>query len=568
MSTFLPYNITVENRKIKELSMRRKKFFLLALIPFVLFILVGCSSKSDDAQTLSTAQIKKNIGSKLISTRENEQKDLTKEYQKVTKNKAYTLENPYTKVNPYKDSPLTALVIFKTNKEAKVSYTVAGKTANTSVTNSVKGYHKTHQVPVAGLYADDNNTVTITVTYKDGTTDTKELTLKTGALPKYIANAKIVVSKNDKDKMDIGQNKLTLINRTTKEPFAIDADGNVRWYSTNYSQHTIEQTDNGHLLILTKKNVDSSVYNNLIETDVMGRVYQEYSFNSKVKSNDSGNAKDETTVIHHDLLELPNKDILATVNDGSKYKEDVMVQISHKTGKIVKVIDLKKLLPSSMYKNYKKGSDGKIDWFHQNAVDYDKTDNTIMISGRNQDMIMKLNYKTNKIIWIYSGKSKSSWPKKYRSKLLTPTKGTTITGGQHGLYQLSKDKNGENIILYDNNIDVTNGNKKTSGKYSQAVQYHINTKKMTIDQTWAYGKSLGKGNFTNIIGYAERESNGNTLIDFGFKNNGKESNIIEVDKDNNQVFNVTIKNASSKAYVYRAYRLEFYPSGYTFDVNK
>lgn len=548
--------------------MRRKKLLLLGLIPLMLLVLVGCSSSSKDSEILSTAQIKKNIGSKLISTREDAQKKSTEQYQSAAKNKSYTLSNPYVKVNPYKDSPLTALVIFKTDKVAKVSYTVTGKTEKTSITNQVKGYQKTHQVPIAGLYADYNNTVTVTVTYKDGSTEQKVLHLQTEELPKYIKNAKIVVSKNDKSKMDIGDNKLTLMNRTTKEPFAIDADGEVRWYSTNYSQHTIEQTDDGHFWILTKKNVDSTVYNDLIETDVLGRVYQEYSFNSKVKSNDSGNAKDEATVIHHDLLELPNKDILATVNDGSKYKEDVMVQISHKTGKIVKVIDLKKILPSSMYKNYKAGSDGKIDWFHQNAVDYDKSDNTIMISGRNQDMIMKLNYKTDKIIWIYSGKSKKSWPKKYRSKLLTPTKGTTITGGQHGLYQLSKDKNGENILLYDNNVDVTNGNKKTSGKYSQAVQYHIDTKKMTIDQTWAYGKSLGKTNFTNIIGYAERESNGNTLVDFGYKNNGTESNVIEVDSSGNQVFNVTVKNASSKAYVYRAYRLEFYPQGYVFDVNK
>jgi arylsulfate sulfotransferase len=549
--------------------MRKRKLFLLTLIPLVLLVLVGCSSKTTDSdKPLSTAQIKKNIGSKLITTREDAQKKLTKQYQKITKDSSYTLENPYVKVNPYEDSPLTALVIFQTSKAAKVSYTVEGKTDKTSITNSVKGYKKVHQVPIAGLYADTNNTVTMTITYKDGTTETKILTIKTGELPKYVKSAKIEVTKNDKDKMDIGQNKLTLINRTTKEPFAVDADGEVRWYSTNYSQHTIEQTKSGHFLILTKKNVDSMVYNDLIETDVLGRVYKEYSFNSKVKSNDSNNAKDETTVIHHDLLELPNKDILATVNDGSKYKEDVMVQISHKTGKIVKVIDLKKLLPSSMYKNYKAGADGKIDWFHQNAVDYDASDNTIMISGRNQDMIMKLNYRTNKIIWIYSGKKKSSWPKKYRSKILTPTKGTSITGGQHGLYQLDKTTDGEDIILYDNNVDVTNGDKKTSGKYSQAVQYHVNLNNMTIDQTWAYGKSLGKANFTNIIGYAERESNGNTLIDFGFKNNGKESNIIEVDSEGNQVFNITVKNAASKAYVYRAYRLEFYPSGYTFDVNK
>ncbi|WP_334329893.1 aryl-sulfate sulfotransferase [Companilactobacillus sp. HBUAS59699] len=534
-------------------------------------IVVACSktsSSSDNGKVLSTKQIKKNVGSKLIKTRENSQSTLTKKYQQVVKNSSYTLSDPYVKLNPYKTSPLTALVIFQTDQEAEVSYTVEGESDNTSITNKVNGgYSTTHQVPVVGLYANKTNQVTINVTYKDGTTATQTIEIKTGSLPKYIKNATISVKNTDKSKMDIGNNKLTIINRTTKEPFAIDADGNVRWYLTDYSQHTIEQISNGHMLVLTKKKESSQVYNDLIETDVLGRVYKEYSFNSKTKSNDSGNAKDETTVIHHDLLELPNHDILATVSDGSKYKEDVMVQISHKTGKIVKVIDLKRILPSSMYKKYKAGSDGKVDWFHQNSVDYDESDNSIMISGRNQDMIMKLDYKTNKIIWIYSGKKKATWPKKYRDKILTPTQGTTITGGQHGLYLLKHDGDSEDIMLYDNNIDVTNGDKKTSGKYSQAVEYQIDTKNMTIDQTWSYGKNLGKANFTSIIGYAERESNGNTLIDFGFKNNGKESNIIEVDSEGNQVFNVTMKNASSKAYAYRAYRVPFYSSDYVFDVN-
>ncbi|WP_164508377.1 aryl-sulfate sulfotransferase [Companilactobacillus kedongensis] len=550
--------------------MKRKLPIIAALLTCFALILVACSkSSSTDNGVLSTEQIKKNIGSKLITTREDAQKSLTKKYQEKVKDASYTMDNPYIKLNPYKTSPLTALVILKTDQAAKITYTVEGKSDDTSVTNTVNGgYSKTHQVPVVGLYANYNNTVTMTATYKDGATSTQTINIKTGSLPKYIKSAKITVSKNDKTKMDIGNNKLTIINRTTKEPFAIDADGEVRWYSTNYSQHTIEQISNGHMLILTKKKVDTSVYNDLIETDVLGRIYKEYSFSSGTKSNDSGNSKDETTVIHHDLIELPNHDLLATVNDGSKYKEDVMAQISHKTGKVVKVIDLKKILPSSMYREYKAGSDNKIDWFHQNAVDYDKSDNSIMISGRNQDMIIKLDYKTNKIIWIYSGKAKATWPKKYRDKILTPTQGTTITGGQHGLYLLKHDGDSEDIILYDNNINVTNGDKKTSGKYSQAVEYHINTKKMTIDQTWSYGKSLGKANFTSIIGYAERETNGNTLVDFGFKNGGQESNIIEVDADGNQVFNVTVKNASSKAYAYRAYRIPFYSSKYVFDVNK
>ncbi|AKP68476.1 arylsulfate sulfotransferase [Companilactobacillus ginsenosidimutans] len=464
------------------------------------------------------------------------------------------------------------MAIFTTAQEAKVSYTVQGKSSDTSITNTVNGdATMTHQVPIVGLYANKNNDVTLNISYEDGTSDSKTIHIKTNKLSKYVKGAKITVSKNDKSQMDIGDNKLTLIDRTTKEPFAIDANGDVRWYTKNYSQHTFEELSNGHILILTKKDINSPAYNDLIETDYLGRVYKEYNFKNKTKSSDSANngENDETTLIHHDILELPNHDLLATVSDGSEYKEDVMVQISHKTGKVVKVIDLKQLLPNSLYKHFKKGSDGKNDWFHQNSLEYDTNDDSILISGRNQDMILKIDFATNKIIWIYSGKKKSTWPKEYRDKILTPTKGTSITGGQHALTRLS-DQDGnpdsEDILLYDNNQNVTNGDKDASGKYSQAVQYHINTKKMTIDETWAYGKRIGKKNFTYIIGNAQRLSNDNTLIDFGFKNDGKESNIIEVDKKGKEVFNVTVENSASKAYAYRAYRMSFYSDEYQFNV--
>lgn len=547
---------------------------LLAICGLLSMLLVsGITVSANSTGLLTTKQIKKNLNSRLVTTHIKPQEKLTAQYQKVVKSSQYTLDSPYIKINPYKTSPLSALVIFKTPQAAKISYTVIGKTDNTSLTNQVHtSYTKTHQIPIVGLYANYTNTVKITVTYRNGKTASKTILLKTGSLPKYLSQSDIKVTKNNKSKMDIGDNKLTIINRTTKQPYAIDADGQIRWYSTNYSQHTFESLKNGHILIQTKHDNDKKVYNYLQETDYLGRVYREYKFNAKTATKDS--MKAPLTLVHHDVTELPNGDLLATVTDGSKkYVEDSLVQISHKTGKVVKVIDFKKILPKEMYTKYKSTAKtkGKSDWLHINAVDYDKNDNSILVSSRNQDLILKLDYKTNKIKWIYSGKKKSSWPKKYRSKLLTRTKGTTITGGQHGLYLLNNgghSGNNENIMLYDNNINVTNGDKKTSGKYSQAVEYQIDYQKMQIKQVWSYGKALGKKNFTNIIGYAQKLSNGNTLVDFGFKKNGNESNIIEVNSSGQQVFNVTLKTSSdNKTYAYRAYRMSVYPTNYKFDVN-
>lgn len=515
---------------------------------------------------ISDKQIIKNINSHLLKN--NPTSKQTKSYAKIVKSTTRTLNNAYVKVNPYGTSPLTALMIFKTDQVAKVTYTVVGKTDNTSITNTVKGYKTTHQVPIVGLYANYSNQVQVTLTYKDGTTEQKTFTIKTGKLPKNLRQTKITVSKSNKSKMQIGNNELTYINKTSEEPFAVDADGNIRWYSTLYSRHTFVQLSNGHLLIQNRTNGNKGSYNVLSETDYLGRIYRRYRFSDKLGKS---SLEQYITAVHHDALELPNHNLLVTISGGDKYAEDVIAEIDYKTGKTVKVIDFKKLLPSSMYRNYSSTTTkgGKIDWLHMNSLYYDQKTGNLLVSARNQDITMSINYKSGKINWIYSGKKKSSWPKKYRSKLLTPAKGTTITGGQHDLTLLSS-KNGKlKVLLYDNNIDVTNGNAKTSGKYSQAVQYTIDTKKKTIKQTWSYGKSLGKDNFTRVIGSAQRLSNGNTLIDFGYKHDGSQSNIIEVDKNNNQVFNLTISSSKTdRTYVYRAYRVKFTPSNFVFDATK
>ncbi|MFR0646193.1 aryl-sulfate sulfotransferase [Limosilactobacillus mucosae] len=549
--------------------MHHKKGRWLALIA-VLLVLCGVGGwfgyRRYSLGVIFDKQIIKNINSHLLKN--NPTSKQTKSYAKIVKSTTRTLNNAYVKVNPYGTSPLTALMIFKTDQVAKVTYTVVGKTDNTSITNTVKGYKTTHQVPIVGLYANYSNQVQVTLTYKDGTTEQKTFTIKTGKLPKNLRQTKITVSKSNKSKMQIGNNELTYINKTSEEPFAVDADGNIRWYSTLYSRHTFVQLSNGHLLIQNRTNGNKGSYNVLSETDYLGRIYRRYRFSDKLGKS---SLEQYITAVHHDALELPNHNLLVTISGGDKYAEDVIAEIDYKTGKTVKVIDFKKLLPSSMYRNYSSTTTkgGKIDWLHMNSLYYDQKTGNLLVSARNQDITMSINYKSGKINWIYSGKKKSSWPKKYRSKLLTPAKGTTITGGQHDLTLLSS-KNGKlKVLLYDNNIDVTNGNAKTSGKYSQAVQYTIDTKKKTIKQTWSYGKSLGKDNFTRVIGSAQRLSNGNTLIDFGYKHDGSQSNIIEVDKNNNQVFNLTISSSKTdRTYVYRAYRVKFTPSNFVFDVTK
>lgn len=520
------------------------------------------------AGVISNAQIKKNLDSKLIKTRQNQQQTLVKKYQKAANNTDYNLNNPYVKVDPYGRSPLSALAIFQTTEASKITLTVVGKTSKTSISTTYKTYQKKHTISILGLYADYNNTVKMTATTKSGQKTTKVLYLQTAKLPSNLASVKINVKTATKSKMAIGDSKLTFIVRTTKQPFAIDADGAIRWFSTDYSQHVFKQLANGHILRLAKKNNQALIYNEMLEEDYTGRVYKEYHFGTSAADKNM-DTDAEYTLIHHDAIELPNHNLLVTVSDGTsgskstknQYVEDTIVEVSHKTGKIVKVIDLKKILPSSMYtvKSLMHGT--AKDWFHMNSLYYQKRTGDLVVSGRHQDMVFKMNYKTLKFKWIYCGKKKTTWPKSFQKYLLTPTGNTGYTGGQHAALLLPSTTSTTDVLaLFNNNVAITNGQKSTSKKYSEAAVYKINLKQKKITKVWSNGKDQGKNHFSLVICSNRLMSNGNFLVDYGYLQNGKVSNVQEVTKSGQRVFSVYFSNLGNNGYVYRAERFSLYPN--------
>ena len=78
----------------------------------------------------------------------------------------YTAEHPYVVVNPYFVNPLTALLLFNTEKEEAVTLTVKGKEAAGDITHTFPKA-KEQILPVLGLYPVYDNTVVITL--EDGT---------------------------------------------------------------------------------------------------------------------------------------------------------------------------------------------------------------------------------------------------------------------------------------------------------------------------------------------------------------------------------------------------------------
>lgn len=496
-----------------------------------------------------------------------DQSEKEKKYQTLLASGDYDEDNIYVKVDPYDASPLSALLLFQTEEAVKVDISVAGKDQETTIKNSFDEYTTEHSIPVLGLYADQENEVTVTLTDETGNSVEKKVTIKTGTLPDSIA--KIDVKEADTEKMEVGDSELTFVVPSTKRAYAFDANGDVRWYSTRYNSHIFQELNSGNLLYLTKESNDADTYNVLLETDYLGKIYNRYDFSSSSAANDTGKSEGEMTVIHHDGIELPSGNLLLTVNDGSNYIEDTMIELNRETGEIEKTIDLKDILPESFYEEYDSTSreDGKIDWFHQNSVEYDESDNSIVISGRHQDTVMKIDYETNEIKWIMG--DSSGWPDSYQKYFLEGD--VKVSGGQHAAIVLpDQDDNDKttDILFYDNNISVTRGDEETSEKYSEARQVRINEEDMTIEEIWTFGEDLGKEYYTKIIGSARYlEDTGNRLVNFGYRDEGKTSSIMEVTEDGETVLNVDLTDFPTSAWAYRAERFSLYNDSWTYQLN-
>jgi hypothetical protein len=97
----------------------------------------------------------------------NQQKEFDKKIESLSKDGGYTLDSPLIIKSPYHINKLTALAIFNTEEDTRVELKINDK----FVTNMERS--KYHIIPIYGLFADVNNTVTFTL--EDGKTKTFDI---------------------------------------------------------------------------------------------------------------------------------------------------------------------------------------------------------------------------------------------------------------------------------------------------------------------------------------------------------------------------------------------------------
>ena len=448
-------------KKEKKQSKNLKKIIMIILAIIIIASIIGLLILNN----ISTARGEL----KLTLSLRSEQQELEKEFT----SEGYTLDNPNVIVDPYNNSPLTALVIFETAKKEKVKITIEGEDDLTTYTHQFDK-EKVHYIPVYGLYAGKENTVVI-----ECGNEKKELKIKTEELPDDF----ILPTSVKKEESKLTNDLYFFTPSSGGCTCAYDTNGDVRWYLTNTATWKIDRLENGHLLVSTERLVNSPYYlTGLYEMDMLGKIYVEYSLPGGY---------------HHDYYEMPNGNLLVASDDFNSGKgtvEDYIVELDRETGKIVKTIDLKDILNME---------DGKsenwveYDWFHNNSVWYDEKTNSITLSGRHQDAVINIDYDTEKLNWIIG--DPTNWSEEYQKYFFKPV-------GDDFEWQWSQHAA---MITPEGYVFIfDNGNNKSKNEdeyvdaedsYSRGVMYKIDTEKMTIEQVWEYGKERGSEFYSPYI---------------------------------------------------------------------
>lgn len=469
---------------------------------------------------------------------------------------AYSLNEPYIVHNPYEWAPLTALALFETEQEAQISIKIQGKEQSTSVSKTFEGYNKSHNIPIVGLYADYENQIELTATFKDGRTQHKTLKIQTKKLPSDLFTIELISS--NKEKMQEGMNFLDI---TSGRPVVVDDDGEVRWYLDLNNRLVFKRLKNGNILTLNKAE-SSNGRTTFYELDLLGKVYNQFIAPKEV---------------HHDIIELPNGNFLGASNQGDQFIEDRIIELDRKTGEIVNDMNLRHLMNTNRFGGHQpvQNAPQYSDWFHINSLWYDESDSSIVVSGRYQGVI-KISYPQGELKWILSEPLEVD--SKMKPYMLT-AKGEDFRWqvGQHAAMIMDDMDNNPDtldLLLFDNNTaDLDRPRINRDREFSRAVQYRIHEKNMTVEQIWAYGEERGSNYATGSVGDANYLDNGNVLITFGDRMNFRENNntinntatVIETTKETNAqvVFEMDIK-FNGETSLYRAERLPLYPEHWNF----
>jgi arylsulfate sulfotransferase len=466
----------------------------------------------------------------------------------------YTFDNPLIIVDPYNSSPLTAIIVFKTEIPVQIKIRIVGVDQNTDINYLITNSETEHIIPIYGLYAGTLNHIILTSIGNDGESIEKEFLVQTEPLPESLASNVFNIFEGVSP-VTPGLTFSYGNGYNNQMKTAFDKSGNYRWFLNKVYLWPCNFNSGISLFVSFGSDI-GNVF--IIEMNYLGKYLNVYY---------------SPFGAHHDIEVMDDHIIVAGTNNYPNTIEDFIYEINRASGQITKKIDYKNvLLRTRIYGVFY----SNLDWMHINSVtEYDES---IIVSSNYQSTIIR-NKWDGEIEWILADPSRYS--NKYIPYILKPIgQNFEYPYNQHAVEVLPDTDNNPNtldIIVFDNGTSRNDINEELQRKllskamiepplYSRMVVYRIDEKNMTVRQLWEYG-SQRSDLFATYMGDADLLENGNYLGVFVVtnsldENTNKHTVYLEVNPQGEIVSEIigTSTNAENYYEDYRAERFNIYNS--------
>ncbi len=415
----------------------------------------------------------------------------------------------------------------KVSSPVTVRYNISWLSSN----GYVSGDGKTVTVPVFGLYAGATNSVTLTVGYQDGSSGLAVQALQTTAWNDANAVYDHVTARQNRASGDGLGFSYFLIKSAQAGPVIMDTDGLVRWVlpaNLSSGQNSITSAFTGSAFLIGDAGTPT-----IYRQELDGRQVS------------LATLSDGTTNFHHNTFKGKSGWLLLPdmSANGSTQLESNVVE-ADATGSVIKRWDLAAIIRAAMTAG---GDDPTqfvrdgVDWFHVNAAAYDASDDSVIVSSR-ENFVIKLDYQTGSIKWILGDVTKH-WYVDYPS---LRAYALTVVGGNPpvGQHAVSTTSDGQLLLFNNGQASLNQPAGAAAGiniAYSEVLRYQIDPTAKTATVTWNFDN--GQAVRSDYCSSAYQSNGTSMLVTYARAQNASIAKLVGLNPAGSIVFDFELPNS-------------------------
>ena len=372
------------------------------------------------------------------------------------------------------------------------------------------------KIPVFGLYDGFTNTVTLTYVFRDNSSKESLFSLATPAFPDPCGYKQGNIVQARTRSTSLSYDFMLLKDSCSNfSPALMDTDGALRWVGT-------AGVSNGASAFF-----DNAIY--IGSGPQLLRIELDGTVNIVADYGSIG-----VTDFHHNID--PGKVGLLVEVDTATDVESVILEVG-KNGSVRKRWNMYQIIAAAMRAG---GDDPSAfvrrgqDWFHNNSVTYRASDDSLIVSSR-ENFVIALDYASGAIKWILGDKTKAwfQYPSLSKFALTVPAGAGVAPIGQHALSITYNDK----LLLFDDGFPSFSQTPRGSmRKFAAPRKYSLNLNNRTASQIFSYNRSI----VSEICSSVYEDAPNNYLVDYavagGFQSGNAFAEIVGLQPNGNRAF--------------------------------